>query len=447
MFNFTDIVSDVLLEAAVNAAPDWLNEIIKQHDILFKTNITPADLETAFGSAREPRIDQKDIPNIQSFVRLVAVLKYILNQVKPPKPTTLQQFYDKFPGTDTNSIENKEATKVKSFTNKTDWSIAAYDQLLANTHQDWLGVADQQAKVALEIYNNDYILPATQKIITKRTSFFDRIARLKSPTQPFTNLIVDVFKYPEEYISGTRKVTQDFPDIVDNLYVTSLFKVGLAAKNFFAAEITRLKTENNTNNSQNNPPSQQQTNNQNQQQQTGNQNQQQNQQQTQTNNLINPNQEFSDSLNLFDTYINSVLIQEGPVGRAVQFIRNVGGATKAASLSPIKQFPEVFRKTFEDNANLMNFVTGKPVQYKRVDANGKEISGPDSTGTTDPKNYLIGNISKMETTEAVELIKTLRSVAEYTRKGIGAGERLKYAGQAASALMGFSGQSLYGGPR
>jgi hypothetical protein len=462
MFNFTDIVSNVLLEAAVTGAPDWLNEIIKQHDILFKTNISENDLQTAFNKSGPGYVAQQEIPNVQSFIRLIAVLNNLYKNSKTNKPTDLATFYSTFP----DDINNPKATQnilndtIKKFNNKSDWTIAKFDSGLADIYDKWLGVADQQAKVALETYNNDYILPATQKIITKRTSFFDRIARLKSPTQPFTNLIVDVFKYPEEYISGTRKVTQDFPDIVDNLYVTSLFNVGLAAKNFFAAEITRLKTENNTNNSQNNPPSQQQTNNQQQQQQqqqTGNQNQQQTQ--TSQGNIprttvprgssgVSTRTTYANAgLNLFDTYFNSVLIQEGPVGQAVQFLRNVGGATKAASLSPIKQFPEVFKKVFKDNANLMNFVTGKPVQYKRVNANGKEISGPGSTGTTDPKNYLIGNISKMETTEAVELIKALRSVAEYTRKGIGAGERLKYAGQAASALMGFSGQSLYGGPR
>ena len=454
--DFTDIVSDILLEGEVTGAPKWLNEVIKQHDNLFKTNISDNDLQTAFNKSGPGYVAQQEIPNIQSFIRLIAVLNNLYKNSKTNKPTDLTTFYNTFPDTgDSKAIQNILTDTIKKFNNKSDWTIAKFDSGLADIYDKWLGVADQQAKVALETYNNDYILPATQKIITKRTSFFDRIARLKSPTQPFTNLIVDVFKYPEEYISGTRKVTQDFPDIVDNLYVTSLFNVGLAAKNFFAAEITRLKTENNTNNSQNNSPPQQQTNNQN-QQQTGNQNQQQ----TQTSqgdisrttvprgsSGVSTRTTYTNAgLNLFDTYFNSVLIQEGPVGQAVQFLRNVGGATKAASLSPIKQFPEVFKKTFKDNANLMNFVTGKPVQYKRVDANGKEISGSDSTGTTNPENYSIVNISKMETTEAVELIKALRSIAEYTRKGVGAGERLKYASQAVGALASFGGASLYGGP-
>lgn len=415
MVDFTDIVSDILLEGAVTGAPVWLNEVIKQHDNLFKTNITPAELQTAFGSARESRIDQKDIPNIQNFVRLVAFLKFILNQAKPTKPTTLDEFYNKFPGTDSNSVENKETTKVKSFTNKTDWSIAAYDQLLFNTYQDWLGVADQQAKVALETYNNDFILPATQKIITKRTSFFDRIASLKSPTQPFTNLIVDVFKYPEEYISGTRKVTQDFPDIVDDLYITNLFNIGLAAKNFWKVTITNLKT------------SSPQT-------QAGNQNQQQ----TQTNNLINPDQEFYDSLNLFDTYYNSVFIQEGPIGNLVQTARNYAGATKAGIRDAIQQrdpkvFKQVSDKVYKDLTNYMNFITGKPVQYTYVDGDGKDLPNT-KPGTTDPKDYTVGAISKMETTEAVELIKALRGIAQYTRKGIGAGQVLKGVGALNSGI-------------
>jgi hypothetical protein len=450
MLNFTNLVESYLIEGAVAGAPNWLNDIIKQHDNLFKTNISENDLQTAFNKSGPGYVAQQEIPNIQSFIRVIAVLNNLYKNSKTNKPSDLTTFYNTFGDiNDPKATQNILTDTIKKFNDKSDWTIAKFDSDLADIYDKWLGVADQQAKVALQTYNNDYILPATQKIITKRTSFFDRIARLKSPTQPFTNLIVDVFKYPEEYISGTRKVTQDFPDIVDNLYITNLFNVGLAAKNFFAAEITRLKVENNTNNTQNNPPPQQQTN---------QQQRQLNQQQTTAGRNAPrvsppgsrgprptptpsgappvPGQIQTAGLNLFDTYLNSVLIQEGPVGQAVQFLRNVGGATKAASLSPIKQFPEVFKRVFKDNANLMNFVTGRPVQYKRIDANGKEISGPNGTGTTDPENYIIGNISKMETTEAVELIKALRSIAEYTRKGIGAGERLKYGQQALGALAG-----------
>ena len=67
--------------------------------------------------------------------------------------------------------------------------------------------------------------------------------------------------------------------------------------------------------------------------------------------------------------------------------------------------------------------------------------------TTDPKMYTVGNIMQNPSNEAKRLIEELGKIAQYTKKKTGAGERLKYVGQAASALMGFSGQSLYGGPR
>lgn len=438
MFNFKDLVSDILLEGIDDPnAPNWLKEIIKKHDSLFKTNISQDNLQTAFNKSGPGYVAQQEIPNVQTFIRLIAILNYLYKNSKTSKPSNLETFYTTFKD-DNNpkATQNILTNTIRNFNNKSDWTIAKFDSDLADIYDKWLGVADQQAKVALETYNNDYILPTTQKIITKRVNFFDRLARLKSPTQPFTNLIVDIFKYPEEYISGRRKVTQDFPDIVDDLYITSVFQVGLAAKKFFASELARLKTEQ-TNTNQTEPETAQT-------QQT---------KQTEIDSRLPAAYRsipVNQSLNLFDAFYNSILLQEGPMdilskfkpGNIAQKAKIVGAAAKAGTLNP-KAFKQAYNKVYNDLNNYMNFITGKPVQYKRIDAQEKEVG----IGTTVPENYTIGSISKMETPEAIDLIKALRSIAQYTRKKTGTGERLKYAQQAMSAVTGLAGHSLYGGVR
>lgn len=61
--------------------------------------------------------------------------------------------------------------------------------------------------------------------------------------------------------------------------------------------------------------------------------------------------------------------------------------------------------------------------------------------------YTLKEIDSMGTEESLALIQALRDIAAYERKKAGRGERLKFAGQAASAITDFAGASLYGGPR
>jgi len=68
-----------------------------------------------------------------------------------------------------------------------------------------------------------------------------------------------------------------------------------------------------------------------------------------------------------------------------------------------------------------------------------------------PLKYTLDIISRDSSQQAQDLIKALQTIAQFSKTKKTwlqkIGSRLKYASQAASALMGFSGQSLYGGPR
>jgi hypothetical protein len=431
MFNLTDLVSDILLEIdgtaqgqPVPQTPKWLTDLINHHNKIFGTNIQINELNSLYGiGVAESRVNQKDMPVLSKSIHLLVVLRSIIannTATKTTRPKTLQQFISQFPDGDNQSIQVTTTADVLKLQNEDQWKIEDFDAVVAKAYQTWLEEANKMTSAALETYGNEFILPAVQKIIANRISVWDRLTRLKSPTQPFTNLITDVFKYPKEYIAGKRKVSGDFPDIVDDLYLQNLFSVGLEARNFFAAEILRLKTQ---------PDDQAGS-------ETDNQQQNQNQQQTNTNpqNLINPNQEFSDSLNLFDTYYNSILIQEGPIGNFVQNVKNVAGAVKGGIKQAVQTknpqaFKQEFQKLQEDLNNLMFFVTGKSIKYKKINPDTLEETG--QTGDTDPKNYTVSSIMKMKSQEAINLIRALRDIAMYTKKKTGAGQAI---GKAAGAL-------------
>jgi hypothetical protein len=288
------------------------------------------------------------------------------------------------------------------------------------------------AAVALQTFNNLSVLETVKQIVKRRTNILDRLANFKSLTQPFTNLITDIFKTPEPYSSGAKKVTSDFFNVVDSMYITSIIETAVAAKDFFKADVASKKVSPEQADDQN------QTGNQNQQQ---NQTNNQNQQQTQTNNLINPNQEFSDSLNLFDTYINSILVNEvgvlrtaaNAIGRGIQQAgKAIGKQGRLTQADPkvLQRYEQYKEKLKNDQANYDAFLNGKAIQYKIDDPSTGQESN--NLGTAGP--YTIGVISKIETTEAKNLVNALKKIAQYTRKGIGLGQAVSKTAGALGAL-------------
>lgn len=59
--------------------------------------------------------------------------------------------------------------------------------------------------------------------------------------------------------------------------------------------------------------------------------------------------------------------------------------------------------------------------------------------------FSIGDLIQTKTPEAVDLVTAIRDIAAYTKEKVGRGQRLKFAGQAMSALAGIGGAQLYGG--
>jgi len=435
MFNFTDIVSNILLEQTNPQLPIWFNRILEKYDKLNFTDTKVTNNDTVLSDiytkvAGKPNVAQQDIRDNIQFVGIYDLLRRLYTETSDKsKAKTWSDFKTQLvSGLNVSRYEqicNNDWRLIQNLTeeNKNDWPIQnvqvknAYDAAIKEIAS--LGEKALQADPEL---SNSSVVDAVQKIVNRRIGTFARIAKLKNPKTPFKNLINDIFRTPELYLSGSKKYSSDFAAI-DQLYIQDLIKVAIAAKEFYAAEVTRLKTQT-----------------------------------SKQTNLENIN------LHGFAKLVNKMLVEDQPrsswlpsTQRQQQTQQPPQNSTQqnqtqqnqqTGSISPsiIKQLKD---KALQDVRNRMNFLTGIPVQYTIVDQNGKDT---DRTGVMDSsKNYNVGGILKIQTPEAQNLIQTLGAIAQYTKKKPGAGERMLQRGKAlqgaAQAAWGMSGQSLYGGPR
>jgi hypothetical protein len=453
MLNFNSVVSNILTEAI--STPPWYKDIIdiftKSTNIQVDSSVPPTDndlrktLQIAIkgetGNVSPQQIAISCLGLFDLFVQLTTT-QWGANW-KRGGTLTLENFIS---SVDANDPEIRTVLDNWKGNSNLQWNEykpqtrnGSEVKRKAEKEIDTLGQA------ALRTYNNLSIVETIVQIVKKRTNFFDRIGNLKSLSQPFANLIKDIFKFPEQYSSGQKKVSSDYFNIVDNLYVTELFKIALYAKDFFESEIASKKMQLNQTNSQPTNPV------------------------PLTPTPTNPPPGAPpvpgtapapfrgrvgtyDSFNYFEKFVNDILLNEiGMIRTAAQSIgrgvQNVGKVItkkgRIAQLDPQtrKRYEEYKKRLKGDQANYDAFLSGKPIQYKTVDpTTGKETSEPLKTAGP----YTIGIISKIDTDEARVLIQALQGLAQYTSNGVGAGERLRHAGSAMGAAAGFGGAKLYG---
>lgn len=455
MLNFNNVVTNILTEAI--ATPKWYKDVIDNFvqatNIQVDSSVPPTDndlrktLQIAIkgetGNVSPQQIAISCLALFDLFVQLTAT-QWGANW-KKGGTLTLENFIG---SVDVNDPEIKAI--LDNWTDLTSLQWNDYKPQTRNGSEvkrkaekeiDTLGAA------ALTTYNNLSIIETVVQIVKKRTNFFDRISNLKSLSQPFINLIRDIFKFPEQYSSGQKKVSSDYFNIVDNLYVTELFKIALYAKDFFQSEIASKKMQLSQPNSQNQttPP---------------------------TPTPTNPppgappvpgtppapfrgragTYNLSDNLNYFENYVADILLNEvgmirtaaQAIGRGAQKIgKTITKKGRITQLDPEtrKRYEEYKKRLKGDQANYDAFLSGKQIQYRTIDpATNKETNEPPKTAGP----YTIGVISKIDTDEARILIRALQGLAQYTSKGVGAGERLRHAGAAMGAAANFGGAKLYG---
>jgi hypothetical protein len=435
MFNFTNLVSDILLEedpgqqqtsAAQKQPVAWLNDILKKHNDLFGSTVDINDASTGNNLINALKATYTSEDAALSLINIIRLLDFF------------QQMYDLFPSNSKPGIWDKFISEINkdgdnTFANfgrsyyqnikgltqdtRTQWDVAH-----AKIRKGWLqaqNVMDKQAAAALDTYNNKNVIPAVETMIKRRMDTYARFLKLKnySALEPFSNLITEIFKAPQDYASGKKKTPASF-EAVDQLYVRDIVDVALAGKEFYATEITKLKT-----------------------------------QQLQTS-----------SWNKFNKFINNLLQEDQPVPSPYNLQQQNQRQSQQQSQQQNQQQSQqqnqqqsqqidktivnrIYQNVLNNTEQRIIFLSGGGATYSIVDAQGNDTN---IVKRIDSNQYIISNIRKMETQEAKNLIKALQKISLYNkqeRKKEPSG-RMAAAGELASALAGLGGVGdIYGSVR
>ena len=324
MFNFQQLVESLLFEVFNPSVLDgvlnqtkktppqneWLYELLEKHANEFPS--IPIDskiLTNCFNKAIGSYNTKPKANIVRECVPLERIYDVLYNVVQQTKNKFQANSIQAFASND--DIKNFGETAFLNIAKP--WELTNSDVI--NAYNALMAENDLLAKAALETYYKKSIFQTVNEAVKKRTDVISRLSVVRTPFgQPFANLIKDALLNPEQYASGNKKVTNDFKQIVDDIYFKQIITIGLTAKEFYKKE-------------------------------TG------------------------------QTIVNTA-----------------------------------------DYQNMLNNTNG---------------------------GFTVEEIQNKGTKEALALIEALRNITEYERKKVGRGERLKFAGQAGSALAGFGGAKLY----
>jgi hypothetical protein len=404
MFNFTDLVSNLLLEAET---PDWYKDIINRFrettgasgitDVVPPTGDLLKTLQIAIkGDVGNVSPKQISINLLSLFDLFVALSETGWGkQLRKASTHTVESFI-----TDPNGGYNNPETGqiINTWLDGNIYLWAEYSPITRNGNEvqrKAQGETDVLGKVALQTLNNQTILGATQAIVAKRVNALEAISSLRFGN--FNNLIKDIFNRLPGYVSGSIKITKDFDNLVDDLYVADIYSIAAYSAFFYDSEIDRLKGISNTPSPVTSTLKPQTP------QGIGD---------TEGQQLAS----IMSSLNLTDKYVSRGLLKEESTAAVIAAALAATGVTTAV-INRIKKRPY--------DPGFMNFIENGIINYK---------AGSEPPVTSETK-YTIEEIQKIQTQEARDLIRKLQNIAQYTKKKPGAGEVL---GKAAGALGALS---------
>lgn len=396
MYNFNELVDSFLIEAdPVSSAPQWLADLIKKYNELYGKQgetVSLSDVETKIGPLFKGYITPDKLISIGlERAKIVDVLRRIYETIpSSKKPNTFETLKTAADATEASKIVG-ELANIKT---PNDWQIK--DTILLKAYETASQGVDRASAVALETYNQYTIFNTVQEMIKRRTNAFDRISSLKSPTTPFKNLLIDIFKTPEQYLSGQKKVTSDWSNIVDGVYITTICNIALNTKDLFQSLLQ--------------PPTQQTTNAANKQSVARN-----------VRSNIGRSQAASRTSN-FNTFSQ----QPQPVNASLEY------------------FTQLVEQLLDEQTPGKDY-TKDQAAYTNFYING--ILPDDIANSKDENNkqiiYNIKKINELLTPEAKKLIASLRDIAQYEKKKAGTGERIAGAQQALQGIASFAGAQLY----
>lgn len=398
MYNFDKFVNSVLTEQEpVPAAdttisnPQWVKNIVNKYNELYSSkgdSVREEDVAKLWPLVVKGYITDNEIISIGiERAKILDILKQIYATFSN-KPKSFDELKKADEKTISSIIDKIKATKTPEAWNIEDGNvIRAYNIARAG--------ADRASAVALETFNQSTIFNTIQEMVKRRTNAFDAISHLKSPTTPFKSLLQDIFKTPEQYLSGQKKITSDWNNIIDGLYVTAICNIALNTKDLFQSLVQ--------------PPKQETTNTVDKAAIARN---------------VRANVDKSQAASKTSNFAN---FSQQPVNASLEYFSQLVEQVLLEQTSPVKDY------TKDETAYNNFYINGTlPVDIPASkDENGK------------PVVYNIKKISELVTPEAQKLIASLRSIAHYEKAKPGAGERLAGAQQALQGVASFAGAKLY----
>lgn len=385
MLKFTDLVSEILLEAVT---PDWYRDVITRfREVTGATTVLDTVPPTGDLLKTLQIAVKGDVGNVsprQISINLLSIFDLFValtetswgKQFKKTSGSTVEGFITNCPGYNDPEI----GQIINNWTSADALIWSDYSPLTRNgseVQRKAQGEVDVLGKVALQTLNNQTILGATQAIVAKRVSALEAISSLRFGK--FENVIKDIFNRLPGYVSGSIKVSKDFDKLVDDLYIADIYSIAAYSAFFYDSEVDRLSTATQTTPSETSPETEQET--------------------------------IVASLNLFDKHKNASFIKEESTAAALAAALAATGVT-AAVINYIKKRPY--------DPAFINFIEKGIINTK---INKQEIKSNIV--------YTIEEIQKIQTQEARQLIQKLQNIAQYTKKRPGAGEII---GKAAGAL-------------
>jgi hypothetical protein len=454
MVNFEKIVQNLLLKEDVVGVPLWFQQLLNKHKDLFGQEVNDEDLSDFFELLDDAQISEQEGLKDLSKIRILDIMKTFYDMMTP-KPKDLNEFKDQI-STDTTKKFEKIASPFIALNNNNKSNWKPTNKKIQELEQKSKNLLKQKSSASLSSFGNLSLIGAVQEMIKRRVSVATSLAGFQNPRSPFSNLINDVFSYPEQYKSGQKKYTSDF-DAVDKFDIDKLIDIALAAKEFFVSEMSKYKT------------GQLQAENlkifhslvEQILSEAGNQIEIKNI--NKQNFLIvkdasgkilfqKPEQTVLKTAQKFDPKITSLnqLKTKGEILSKVMSSKQRPQPTPTPTLQTKKQAitlpPETINRLEDDVSERLNFLSGKPVQFSLVDIKtGKDDPKQIKTTPTYTVNKIL-NLSKPEfkNAQAQKLVNLLNSVADYTKSKVGTGERLQQLTQAAGSLARLGGASLYG---
>ena len=469
MFDFTGIVSNVLLEQQPgatqqgtpspnnpNASPQQQtssnnqsflktlqNEpssgfaaLIAAYNTKFKSNIDSSAAEPFLqsvcapgyfaGKTLETAGGYTFIPIFDSFLQLLTQIRTgnpkadleSIKQTLSANPAIAAQYFNQV----VDQIEKTQDANIESYV-PINTSLGKAKGVLDNQ-------VDQLSKTAIAELHKDSVLVAVEKIVAKRTSVVNRISHLKGLKRPFSRTLLQPLFYSyKSFVSSTpgnllaglyggwqKKISGDFQSAVDDLTSNKLMTIAILTGEYYKYLLNKVLSGQSQENQQ----------------------------------TVNA------SLNLFDTFIGSIL-QEAPLTSAGNLAMQ-GGTSTPSSLTLNNQ-----QQTQQQQQN-----TNQTQQQQQQNTNQtqQQQQQQQNTSTLDPKNAkeiedmlkmvgsqkfvdyqnfvekgtgkyfpeMVYNLGKIDedarsgVKPAKELYDAIKGVAFYTRESIGANKTIAALG-------------------